>query len=918
MNKFSDILAEKLIATHGDKFDNVMVVLPALQAGSALLQSLRKRSTGAMWLPEMVVMPEFVFRLSGKKTASPVDLMLLLFEAYSNTVSNPDDFATFCSWSAVVLKDFQDIDQYLADSSSLFVNLRNIEEIDHWSLSNEVLTPSQEKYLGFWSEMGLTHQKFNALREERDIWSYGALVRKLPEWKAEIERVMRTKSVWFVGLTALTPAEEQMVFMLEEFCDVHICWDVDPYYFNDPMNEAGSYLRRFAKRKMMDLPFTSSMSAGARTIEIVETATPAGEVFALCEMLRNVPAEEYNSTAVVLADSGLIQHLLRALHDQQIPVQTAMGIPVRNLLQGQWVGLLLQLKAPPGKGKIHFKTLLEWLALSAEFELSNEAFTQIKNEVTQEVIIYPGPQHCKDLLQRFAPDWKWNFLIEPSLSPVEFLHHLRNLFLEYHKTSRQDALKSSVSVSILSTLDELIRLMDVHPFTHSFEVIKTIWQQLSSREEIRFESALQDGIKVLSMVETRGLDFDNLYILGANEDRFPGNSQEQTFIPWDVRGIFHLPLPDEREATFAYNFYRLIQRPSSIHFLHSSINADYKSSEPSRFIAQLNYEWPFRNKSVQWFKRFVRLEAGKNALATERMPNNDFVHKRLDELFSAGLSPSAMGKFNRCPLDFYYRYIIGLGENEEMEERMSAATFGSVIHDVLEHFYRDFIDSYPQDNDFDLLIADLKNKLQEAFGRLYSSSGISSGLNLLSLEVAAEMLTGYLRSEKSRSNSNAETTNSISIREIEFWMERDLPVDRFGWKKPIRLRGKGDRVEEIAGKHCIIDYKTGKVAPEDYTMKQDIADVVFAADRGKLLQLLTYIYMYAAKGHDPANITAGFFSFVRPSAGYSFLENAGDPAGSNAWIPAFEEAVVEWVRKTYEMPHFEHNPDSEYCQYCMS
>ena len=189
---------------------------------------------------------------------------------------------------------------------------------------------------------------------------------------------------------------------------------------------------------------------------------------------------------------------------------------------------------------------------------------------------------------------------------------------------------------------------------------------------------------------------------------------------------------------------------------------------------------------------------------------------------------------------------------------------------------------------------------------------------MLALDVAAEMLTGYLRSEKQRTHSALETQKAIVIRDIEFWMERELPTAQYGWEKPVRLRGKGDRIEEIGGKHFIIDYKTGKVAEEDYEIKASIAGIVEAADRGKLLQLLTYIYMYASKGHDPANINAGFFSFVKPSAGYSYLENSADPTGSNSWIPDFEKAMVEWVQKIYELPHFEHNPDNDYCQYCMS
>lgn len=868
-----------------------------------------------MWLPDMLVMPELIARLSGKISAPVMEQMLLLYEAYTTVVSDPDDFATFCSWSNVVLKDFQDIDQYLVDPAVLFGNLRNIEEIDHWSLNSEVLSGTQEKYLGFWNDIGRTHQKYLELREERDVWSYGALVRKLPEWKQQFEETLNGKTIWFTGLTALTPAEERLIFTLEEICSVKLCWDADAYYFNDPINEAGSYLRRFAKRKIAEIPLTSDMVLSPKRVEVIESATPSGEVFVLCEALKNLPPEAYSETAVVLADTGLIQLLIRALTDQQIPVQTSMGIPAKDLLPGQWLGILLQIKAPASGHKVHFRMFLEWLSLSTDLGLSREAFLKIRSEVINEVIVYPGIQQCRDLLERLAPEWSGRELLS-SQSPREFLLLLRQFVLDYRDRNAGFALKSSAAQSIIRTLHELERVIELHPFANAMDVIRTLWLQLSSREEVRFDSVLREGIHVVSMVETRGLDFETLFIMGANEDRFPGTSQEQTFIPWDVRGLFQLPLPDVREATFAYNFYRLIQRPSNIHFLYSSINADFRASEPSRFIAQLEYEWPLRNKAVSWTKRVVRMESVVQESAPERMPNNAFSRKRLDELFAAGLSPSAIGKFNRCPLDFYYRYIIGLGEKEELEENISVATFGSVVHDVLENFYLEFIGKFPAPSDFEQLIETVEDRLKDALSRIYSANGLNTGLNLLSIHVAAEMLRGYLESEKQRAEKAKSENKPIALHDIEFWMERELPVQRFGWDKPIKLRGKGDRVEEVEGIHRIIDYKTGKVEPADYQLKNDISAVVQSKDAGKLLQLLTYIYMYAGKGQLPERISAGFFSFIKPSAGYCMLESGDNSATPNQWIPDFERAMVDWVKNVYELPHFEHDPRSNYCQYC--
>ena len=58
---------------------------------------------------------------------------------------------------------------------------------------------------------------------------------------------------------------------------------------------------------------------------------------------------------------------------------------------------------------------------------------------------------------------------------------------------------------------------------------------------------------------------------------------------------------------------------------------------------------------------------------------------------SKGLSPSALNSFLLCPLNYYYRYILGMREEQIIEEKIENNTFGTVIHDSLEALYTPFV-----------------------------------------------------------------------------------------------------------------------------------------------------------------------------------------------------------------------------------
>ena len=74
----------------------------------------------------------------------------------------------------------------------------------------------------------------------------------------------------------------------------------------------------------------------------------------------------------------------------------------------------------------------------------------------------------------------------------------------------------------------------------------------------------------MGLLESRGIDFDNVIFCSANEGILPKNPFVSTFLPYDLRKKFDLPTIDESDARVSYDFYRLLQRSNNIYITYNS------------------------------------------------------------------------------------------------------------------------------------------------------------------------------------------------------------------------------------------------------------------------------------------------------------------------------------------------------------
>ena len=157
-------------------------------------------------------------------------------------------------------------------------------------------------------------------------------------------------------------------------------------------------------------------------------------------------------------------------------------------------------------------------------------------------------------------------------------------------------------------------------------------------------------------------------------------------------------------------------------------------------------------------------------------------------------SASALDTYLRCPLQFYYRFILRLGEKEDAGAELEAPEIGRFVHDCLREFFAPRV-GHPLNPD-ELKGADMEEVVGREFRSLTGTIAMGS-LALVARQVRLHL--GQFVTEYQIPRARRET---ITIEGLE----QKYAVTKFGF----RFEGRIDRVERRNGTVTILDYKTGK------------------------------------------------------------------------------------------------------------
>ncbi len=889
MQTFLDKSLEHILYKHND-LSQVVIVFPSKRAVGVFKNKLKNASSKTTFFPKIQSIESFLEDISGLSSISGAHLLFKSYKAYLTTKSFKvkDDFLTFSSWISSLLSDFNEIDKYLASPKLFFSYLKNVQEINQWAHTSSK-TQLVTNYLQFWDALPDFYKKLQEVLLQSNQAYQGLLSRKATE---DIEHYIFKKGKqphYFIGFNALTKAEELIFQELLETGNTTILWDADNYFINDKDHSASHFMNAIFtqwKYYQSNKPkWIFSNYSSPKDIAIIEATKNISQVKYIGELLSTFSQQQLNNTVIVLADETLLKPLLFSLPKNCTQVNVTMGLTIKNQPVFYFIKSLLELQLNRKDEKLYYKDVLKILNHPLlnhfDFEAQN-----LKKTINQKNYTYLNPKQLAPFFKDSTPEAKVLFKKWDSQKTISVIIKVID-FLKDKRLSKQD-------LATLFKLNAIFKTLEEHEneLMMSIQIVYQLVSELANTTTIDIEGNPKEGLQIMGLLETRVLDFETVIIAGVNEGILPLNKTTNTFIPYDLKKEFGLPLQAQKETIFTYHFYRLISRAKDVTLLYNSITTGIEKAEKSRFIFQLEHD----NISAHTIKHIVLTPS----LKTEKQhPITVFKNKDVLECIkkkgAKGFSPSSFLKYIKNPIDFYNATVLGIKENQFVEENIQANTFGTIIHNILENLYKPLLNRLLTKEILFERLNNITNETTKEFLNHFPKETLKNGKNLLFFEVIKKYVEKFINFEIKEVSEG----NKIIILELE----RDITVNFSSNKIPFKLNltGKIDRIDLYNDELRIIDYKTGLVSSSDLKII-DFNALITDYKYNKAFQVLLYAYMLNIEKQHP-RVQAGIISLKNLKPGFMpFAIKETDAARSKTfpWITQetlslFEEQLTNLI-----------------------
>lgn len=874
-------IADQLLLKSISDLANTIVVLPNKRAKLFLLEELKKKSTLTFFAPQIISIESLIESISQLRS---LDVIELLFEFYTvyleiTPVEVAHDFERFSNWAKTLIQDFNEIDRYLINPNEIFSYLLEIERIKHWTPNKEQQTQLIENQLEFWRQLPSYYEAFSKHLIERKIGYSGLIYKQAVQNKEAFVLNLESEHFIFAGFNALNQAEEIIIQHLLEANKAEIFWDIDAVFLKDEFHDAGYFLRRIKKSwnyfQQHSFNWVFDEFSKDKNIEVIGTPKSIGQAKIAGKIIESISQTTANleKTAIVLSEEKLLIPVLNALPNEVQNLNITMGYSSINNPAQILIHKLFKLhvnaqKRNAKQSVYYYKEVLE-IINNPLIEPIIQGF-EIVQTIKKSNLTFITASRLNDLFQQLNKDGStaiFRLLFTNWDAPVAaILIKIQEVLLCLKESLSNDNEQNKVTkafvYSVYKVILQITNYYEKYQRIESLEGLFTIYKQVIDQAEVSFEGEPLIGLQIMGILESRVLDFDNVIITSLNEGKLPAGKSANSFIPYDVKIEKGLPTYKERDAIFTYHFYRLLQRAKNIYLLYNNYSEGLDAGEKSRFLTQLDVE---RLPNHQYKKTTYNAFLPDKAYQPIEIVKTDKILARLQEIATdKGFSPSSLTNYLRNPIQFYYQRILGVSENEEVEENIAVNTLGTIIHEVLEKMFTPFVESKKQVavQDVEQMMRYIETYTIEKFKEVYKEGEITKGKNLIAFEVAKRNIQNFLNQEK----DNLEKGDELYILSLE--QSHDTLITHQNLPYPVKVAGKVDRIELRNNVVRIIDYKTGKVLANNLKINT-FEGLTLDLKNDKIIQLLCYALMYQNKPilHNYP-VEVGIISFKNMKAGF--------------------------------------------------
>lgn len=805
MKSFLEYVAEDIIRKYGTDLSRTAVVFPNKRASLFLNEHLARLAGKPVWSPSYITISQFFRSKSNLQVGDPIKLVCDLHKSFIRQTGFDESIDHFYGWGQILLADFDDLDKNMADASRVFANLRDIHELDDTTyLSEEQKTIIRkffsnfsddhnsllkERFLKLWSRMADIYADFNDMLQRQGIAYEGALYRQVAE---STDTTFEFDRYLFVGFNVVQRVEQTLFSRLQEQGKAHFYWDFDDYYLRH--NEAGHYIAQYLEKfpNEFDIhdPQLYHNFERHKDITYLSASTESIQAHYISDWLRQgTRIADGHRTAIVLCDEHLLPSVIHALPDEVSQVNVTTGYP---------------LSQSPIAGMLHLLVNLQTIGFNAQRNT-------YRNKYLENVRRHPYAVYLPDDFTLMEHDG--------TTPQATFLAWLtRNIRAIATNASELDDPLFQESVfrtyTLLNRLTDLVTSGDLQT---DMNTLQRLIGQLVSSTTIPFHGEPVKGVQVMGVLETRNIDFDHVLLLSCNDGNLPGSVNDTSFIPYNIRKAHGLTTIDNKVAIYAYYFHRLLQRAHDVTITYNSRTTDGKTGEKSRFMLQMMVE---SRQPIAF--RHLTFTKGQNITTNIPSPIDkdanvmSLLHQRFDVSENKGsthplLTPTAINRYMRCQLQFYYNYVCGLREPQEEEEEgiIDNRVFGNIFHEAAQLLYEKITSAKKllTKSDFAQVLknpAEIEMAVDESVRKNLSINPRQMSLNGMQI-INREVIIHFLR-------QLLEVDMQLAPFTI-IGLEQDVIVPLSAGQFMTTIGGRIDRLDQVTepqGERIrVIDYKTG-------------------------------------------------------------------------------------------------------------
>ena len=838
MKSFLEYVADDLLAKYGTNLSRLAVVFPNKRASLFLNEYLARKTKQPLWSPHYITISDLFRNYSQRQVADPIKLVSDLHKTFTECTGIDETLDHFYGWGQLLLSDFDDIDKNMAPADRVFANLRDIHELDDVSYltqeQKDVLkqffcnfnedhnTELKRRFLQLWSHIGDIYHAFNQRLEVQGLAYEGALYREV----AELQDIKFDYNTYvFVGFNLLQKVEQNLFLRMKREGKAKFYWDFDNYYLGK--NEAGHYIAQY----LGDFP--NELDNNDQTIyhnfanrkDITYIAAPTENIQAryISTWLRQderIGAGRH--TAIVLCNENLLQTAIHCLPEEVGKMNITTGYPLAQTPIASMINLLIsqETNGYDVQRQCYRLRHINRILRHPYAQYVSTGYREVYNRLNSQKDYYPKVEHLVDdeglaLLFPALGNDAGDFNLRLLRWLLSLVRHIATTV--DNDVSADSPLTAESLFQMYTLLNRLADLTAAGDLCVDVITLQRLVTQIVNSTSIPFHGEPVEGIQMMGVLETRNLDFDHLLLLSCNEGNLPKSVNDTSFIPYSIRKAYGLTTIDHKVAIYAYYFHRLLQRADEITIVYNNSTNDGQTGEMSRFMLQMMVE---KGQPI----RLLTLQAGQKPTIHEpkAIEKTAQVCDLLRQRFSkeaGGISPTAVNRYQRCPLQFFYHYVSGIIEPDDNEEDIiDNRVFGNIFHLAAQLIYQRLMQRSNRilAADIDELLktqVDIERAVDEAFKReLFQIKDPSrplpafDGLQLINREVIIKYLRLLLEVDRRLA--------PFTILGLEKRVQMDITVTSQHSPLVSHLGGIIDRLDSItmpdgSQRIRVIDYKTG-------------------------------------------------------------------------------------------------------------